>query len=112
MLTGLHAAQGEASELAIEDTLRQMFQSDEVIEIKKGQRGADCLLIVKNAIGRPVGKILFESKDTKTFSSDWVPKLKNDAMTANADISVLVTTSWPADYNKAHLRWHLGMWFS
>lgn len=101
---GSMQAQGEASELAIEDTLKQMFQSDEVLEIKKGQRGADCLLIVKNAIGRPVGKILFESKDTKTFASEWVPKLKNDAMVANADISILVTTSWPADNNKMHLR--------
>ena len=65
-------AQGEAAELVIEENLQALFPTDEVIEIKKGQRGADCILTVKNFAGRPVGKINVESKRTKRFSSDWV----------------------------------------
>ena len=36
--------QGEVSELAIEESLKTMFPNDDVIEIKKGHRGADCML--------------------------------------------------------------------
>jgi hypothetical protein len=96
--------QGEGGELAIEDTLQQMFPSDDVIEVKKGQRGADCVLVVKNNAGRSIGKILFESKDTKSFSSDWITKLKSDTINEGAQIAVLVTTAWPSNNNKAHLR--------
>ena len=96
--------QGEAGELAIEETLEHMFPRDEVIEVKKGQRGADCILLVKNSMGRSVGKILFESKNTKTFASDWVPKLKEDAISEGVKISVLVTTAWPSDNKKTHMR--------
>lgn len=65
---GSMQAQGEARELAIEETLTDRFPSDEVLEIKKGQRGAECLFIVKNSSGRFVGNILIESKNTKSFS--------------------------------------------
>jgi hypothetical protein len=102
--------QGEGGELAIEDTLKQLFPSDDVIEVKKGQRGADCVLVVRNNAGRPIGKILFESKDTKSFSTDWITKLKSDTINEGAQIAVLVTTAWPSDNNKAHLR--EGVWVS
>ncbi len=101
---GSMQAQGEASELLVEETLAELFPRDEVVEIKKGQRGADCLLVVKTATGRTVGKILFECKDTKNFSGDWVPKLKSDAISEGADISVLITNAWPSDANRAHQR--------
>ena len=102
--------QGEGGELAIEDTLRQMFPSDDVIEVKKGQRGADCILVVRNNAGKTVGKILFESKDTKSFSSDWITKLKSDAINEGAKIPILVTTAWPSDNKKAHSR--DGVWIT
>ena len=96
--------QGEGGELAIEDTLQQLFPSDEVVEVKKGQHGADCLLVVRNNAGRSIGKILFESKDTKSFSSEWITKLKSDTINEGAQIAILVTTAWPSDNKKAHLR--------
>ena len=105
---GSMQAQGEAREIAIEETLKHLFPSDEILEVKKGQRGADCLLVVRNSVGRPVGKILFESKDTKSFSSDWITKLKSDTINEGAQFAVLVTTAWPSDHNKAHLR--EGVW--
>lgn len=105
---GSMQAQGEASEVNIEETLKTLFPEDDVIEIKKGQSGADCLLIVKNSAGRPAGKILFESKNTKSFSSDWIPKLREDQMAKGAEFSVLITRSWPSDTDRAHIR--EGVW--
>lgn len=101
---GSMQAQGEASEVNIEETLKLLFPGDEVLEIKKGQSGADCLLIVKNSAGRPTGKILFESKNTKSFSSDWIPKLRQDQLTEGAELAVLITRSWPSDNDRAHIR--------
>ena len=101
---GSMQVQGEASELAIEDTLADLFPGDDVVEVKKGQRGGDCLLIVKNNSGRSVGKILIESKNTKSFSSAWVTKLKSDAIDEAAQVPVLITTAWPSDTDKAHLK--------
>ncbi len=101
-------SQGEAAELIIEDALKVAFPQDDVMEVKKGQKGADCILVVKNNAGRPVGKINIESKQTKNFSNDWIGKLKNDSITINAHFSVLVTTAWPNDNNKAHQR--EGVW--
>lgn len=101
---GSMQAQGEASELLIEDTLRNIFPRDEVSEIKKGQRGADCVLTVRNSAGRPVGKINIESKQTKNFSNEWLKKLKDDSLSIGAHFSVLVTSTFPNDNKNAHLR--------
>ncbi|MDC0493862.1 DUF2130 domain-containing protein [Alphaproteobacteria bacterium] len=101
---GSMQAQGEASELLIEDTLRSIFPRDDVSEIKKGQRGADCVLTVRNSAGRPVGKINIESKQTKNFSNEWLKKLKDDSLSIGAHFSVLVTSTFPNDNKNAHLR--------
>ena len=78
-----------------------------MLEVKKGQSGADCLLIVKTA-RVAAGKILFESKNTKSFSSDWIPKLRQDQLTEGAELAVLITRSWPSDNDRAHIR--EGVW--
>ena len=101
---GSMQAQGEAGELLIEDTLRSMFPHDDISEIKKGARGADCLLSVKNNVGRTVGKINIEAKDAKNFSNAWVKKLKDDSLSIGAHFSVLITTIWPSDNQKAHMK--------
>lgn len=101
---GSMQVQGEASELLIEDTLRSLFPRDDVSEVKKGQRGADCVLIVRNSVGKTVGKINIESKQTKNFSNDWVKKLKDDSLSIGAHFSVLITNAWPSDNKSAHLR--------
>lgn len=39
--------------------------------------------------------ILWESKNTKTWSDDWIKKLRDDRVLAKADICMLVTTTMP-----------------
>lgn len=87
--------QGEVQELAIEEILRSLFPFDEISEVGKGIKGADIIQIVRNRLGNKCGIILYESKRTKSFSNDWIPKLKADAINAKADISVLVTEALP-----------------
>jgi hypothetical protein len=93
---GSMQAQGEAMELAIEEFLQANYPLDTIEEIKKGARGADCIQIV-NSYSRPnCGKIYYESKNTKTWSNDWIPKFKADMQEKIVDIGVLVTKSYPS----------------
>lgn len=96
--------QGEVQELAIEQWLTTQFPLDSIEEIKKGQKGGDCIQTV-NSYQRPnCGIIYYESKRTKEFSQTWVEKFKADMRDKNADIGVLVTEAMPSDMNRMGLR--------
>ena len=92
--------QGEVQELAIEEILRSTFPFDEISEVPKGISGADVIQKVRNRFGQEVGKIVFESKRTKTFSHEWIQKLKSDAVLVKADICVLITEAMPDGIEK------------
>lgn len=94
---GSQEAQGEALEGALLDSLKQAFPFDQFEEVKKGQRGADILQIVRNANAKECGKILWESKYTKAFTANWIAKLKSDQQEAGADIAALVTIALPKE---------------
>ncbi|WP_120946364.1 DUF2130 domain-containing protein [Helicobacter labacensis] len=87
--------QGEVQELAIEAYLRDKFPMDRIQEIKKGQRGADCLQVVRDSRGRDCGVICYESKRAKDFKEEWVEKLTQNKREAGAHIGVLVSTNLP-----------------
>lgn len=89
--------QGEVQELALEELLRGTFVFDEISEVGKGVRGADCIQTVRNNLGQECGRIIYESKRTKDFSADWIDKLKADMRGQGADIAVLVTQAMPKD---------------
>jgi hypothetical protein len=83
-------------ELAIEEFLQANFPLDNIEEIKKGVRGADCIQTV-NSYSRPnCGKIYYESKNTKTWSNDWITKFKADMQEKVVDVGVLVTKAYPS----------------
>lgn len=87
--------QGEAQELLLEELLRDHFPYDTISEVGKGVEGADCMQIVRNHLGTECGKIIFESKRTKTFNANWIEKLKNDMRNHSIDVAVLVTQAFP-----------------
>jgi hypothetical protein len=89
--------QGEVQELALEELLRAAFPFDEISEVGKGVRGADCIQTVRNAYGQECGKIIYESKRTQSFSPEWVEKLKTDMRSQGAIIAVIVTQTMPKD---------------
>ncbi len=87
--------QGEAGELLLEEILREYFPYDGLEEVGKGVEGADCILIVKNNKGAECGKIIFESKRTRTWSNNWIDKLKHDMRNQQADVAILVSQAFP-----------------
>jgi hypothetical protein len=89
--------QGEAQELLLEEILRDHFPYDAVTEVGKGVEGADCMQMVRNHLGTECGKIIFESKRTKSFNSAWITKLKADMRSRQADVAILVTQCYPKE---------------
>ncbi|WRF45000.1 DUF2130 domain-containing protein [Helicobacter pylori] len=95
--------QGEVQELAIEEFLRQKFPLDCVEEIKKGQRGGDCIQVVHTREFQNCGKIYYESKRTKEFQKAWVEKLKSDMREIGADVGVIVSEVLPKEMERMGL---------
>ena len=97
---GSQQIQGEAQETSIEDYLQLNFKYDVIEEVSKGAFGADCIQIINTPDFQNCGRICYESKNTKSFSNDWIKKLKHDMLEANADVGVLVTAAMPKDMQR------------
>jgi hypothetical protein len=89
--------QGEVQELLLEEILKDHFPFDGIGEVGKGVEGADCIQVVRNHLGHECGKIIFESKRTKSFNSGWIEKLKADMRNKQADVAILVTQAYPKE---------------
>lgn len=94
---GSMQVQGEVMEVELERILKESFPFDEIQEVSKGANGADIIHCVKNHIQANCGKIVFESKRTKSFSAGWIDKLKSDMRQHKAQIGVLVTEVMPKE---------------
>ncbi|MBA7465437.1 hypothetical protein ES707_00605 [subsurface metagenome] len=105
---GSQQTQGEVLEVELEKLLKREFPFDTIEPIAKGIKGADVLEIVKTQSGRECGKILWETKRTKSWSDAWVRKLRNDKRETKADIAVLVSEALPSGFH--HFRQVSGVW--
>ena len=94
---GSQQNQGEVLELDLENRLASEFPLDEIVEIKKGQRGADVKQIVHNQSGISCGILLWETKNGR-WQPAWVPKFKQDIREASASIGVIVSQEMPSEY--------------
>jgi hypothetical protein len=101
---GSMQSQGEVLELAVEEWLKNNFPLDTIAEVKKGERGADCLQIVHTRQRQNCGSIYYESKRTKAFQPSWIEKFKNDIRDKNATLGVLVTEVMPSDMERMGLK--------
>lgn len=90
--------QGEVQELLLEELLKDHFPFDIIGEVGKGVEGADCIQTVRNHLGQDCGKIIFESKRTKTFNLGWIEKLKADMRSKGADVAILVSQVYPKEF--------------
>jgi hypothetical protein len=96
--------QGETLELEVESYLKEKFKFDDILEVQKGMRGADCMQIINTPQKQNCGKIIYECKSAKAFSGDWIDKLKEDKRTSKSDIAVLVTTIYPKDIERMEFK--------
>ena len=97
---GSQQTQGEVLELDIQKELENNFPQDEIVEVKKGVRGADIIQIVKTPLGFRAGAIVWEIKKTKNWEQKWVDKLKEDQRTSKTEIAVIITQAMPKDTKK------------
>jgi hypothetical protein len=88
--------QGEVQEIVLENLLRTIYPFDQISEVPKGIRGADAIQTVVNNRQQVCGTIVYESKNTKAFSAEWITKLKQDQLACKADLAVIVTQAMPA----------------
>ncbi|MBL8999584.1 MAG: DUF2130 domain-containing protein [Phycisphaerae bacterium] len=91
--------QGEVQEVSLEASLRQAFQFDLIEEVGKGEFGGDAVQTVRLPGGGEAGRMLWESKRTERWSAAWLPKLREDARRAGAEVPILVTQAMPRDFD-------------
>lgn len=106
---GSQQTQGEAFELEFEKILKTEFPNDIISEVAKGTRGGDIIQEVVDSHGNNVGKILWELKNTKTWTEGWIDKLKIDKRSINAADAVLITEALPNDM-KSNGAYRNGVW--
>ena len=92
---GSMETQGEVLELDFEAQLLASFPHDQIDPVPKGIRGADLIQTVKTPFGQACGILLWETKNTKAWSGQWIPKLKDDMIETRAAISILVSVTLP-----------------
>lgn len=102
--------QGEMMELTVEEIVRDLFPTDEILEIKKGQRGADAIQVVNTSIGIEAGRILYEVKNTKQWSDSFIEKIKSDNLESKCQILVIVTKTPPKEMEGKHFMLLKGVW--
>jgi hypothetical protein len=94
---GSQELQGEVLELDIQATLERLFPSDHIEPVPKGIRGADIIQQVHNPLHQPCGSIVWETKNTKNWTNNWLDKLKEDQRTIGAPLAVLVSVALPGN---------------
>ena len=105
---GSQQTQGEAFELEFEKMLKNEFPNDTISEVEKGTKGGDIVQEVCDRNGNMCGKILWELKNTKTWSELWIDKLKGDQRSAVADYAVLISEALPDQIDTA--RFYKNIW--
>lgn len=88
-------AAGEVQELQLEAALKAAFGTDRISAVEHGVMGADIMQEVITTSGGVAGKILWESKLTKNWNPDWLPKLRKDMRNVDAAVAVIATVAMP-----------------
>jgi hypothetical protein len=101
---GSQQTQGEVQEIKLEELLKGEFIQDDISPVPKGVNGADVIQTVKTKNGIECGKIIWESKKTKSWSEGWIQKLKDDQRSIKADIAVIVSSVLPEGVTGISLR--------
>lgn len=105
---GSQQIQGEVLENELKEILSRNFPTDSVEDVPTGIRGADLVHRVRDPYSRDAGIILWESKNTKAFSAEWIKKLKDDRILAKADVCILVSSVIPEGIR--HFGLYEGIW--
>lgn len=107
---GSQQTQGEVFELEFEGILKQHYPNDQIKPVAKGIKGGDIIQEVWDRRGNYTGKILWELKNTKTWSEGWIDKLKVNQRAISADEAVIISEVLPANIKIAGF--HENVWIT
>lgn len=89
--------QWDISENDLKLALEQNFPIDSIEDVATWVKWADLIQTVKNPFGQWVWTIVWESKNTKSWSDSWIMKLKEDRLKINWNMAILVSSVLPKD---------------
>lgn len=89
--------QWDIQEDDLKNALSQAFPIDSIDDVATWVKWADLIQTVKNNIWQFAWIIVWESKNTKSWTDSWIMKLKDDKLKANWNIAILVSTVLPKD---------------
>jgi hypothetical protein len=92
---GSQQSQGEVLERTLEVSLKNAFPTDQLAPVPKGVNGADVIHKVISRAGDVCGTIVWEFKRTKSWSTSWVQKLKDNQRSVKAELAVIVSEALP-----------------
>ncbi len=100
---GGSADQGSAQEIVLLDYLKNTVfkyrKEDKFSSYGKGKKGGDVLHEVVEK-GAPVGRVLYESKNTDNFDNKWTSKILEDMSDSKADVGIIFTRAVPRYFIK------------
>ena len=94
---GSQQIQWDISENDLKDALIHAFPIDSIEDVATWVKWADLIHLVKNNFWQVVWTIVWESKNTQSWSESWVMKLKEDTLKVWWNVSILVTAVLPKD---------------
>jgi hypothetical protein len=107
---GSQQAQGEVLEVELENVLRRQFPCDTIEAVPRSVHGGDVIQHVFDSNGQSCGSILWESKRTKSWNDNWLPKLRDDQRAVKAHLAALLTAELPK--NLTHFGCVDGTWIT
>jgi hypothetical protein len=93
---------GEGAEVNLYEDLKKEFPDDDIKRVSKGTQGADILHVVVHS-GKKCGTIIYDSKNRNKFQWDYVTKLRDDQLAAEAEHAILSTRKFPEGTRQLHL---------
>ncbi len=88
--------QGQSFQSWVTNELKKLFETDQIKSFGRAEKGPDVLqtIMVSNM---PVGRIVWEAKDTKEFNSEWIEKVKREREEFNATAAIICSSALPKE---------------
>jgi hypothetical protein len=94
---------GEGAEVDLFESLKQEFEGDLIKRVSKGAAGADIIHDVVHG-GKVCGRIVYDAKNRNAWRNEYVTKLREDQIAAQADHAILASLKFPADARQLHVQ--------
>ena len=94
---------GEGAEIDLFESLKAEFEGDQIKRVSKGVAGADIIHDVVHG-GKVCGRIVYDAKNRNAWRNEYVTKLRQDQITAEAEHAILSSLRFPADAHQLHVQ--------